>query len=269
MRPCRLSPAVFFALFASVAADALPPDAVPVMCAAICGPIVELSSMCSPKRSLGGLGGSRLDREEHHRQHMKRHGGGYVEEKENAKREFIIIVPAPTTFPPGLLDSPSPLPLSPTSALPLPPVSPFQSPSSSYIPPPASIQPVRASPTSPTTSNYLPPTTSREVPPPTPPTVSSAHPLTSSVVIMSGTTSSHHKSTLPTIIGSDGTDGGETGGWGVTEDAEEKCVCLNDSFNVAEIAGLCASCISMNADTQNSESSSSTASSFLEADQAI
>jgi hypothetical protein len=37
------------------------------------------------------------------------------------------------------------------------------------------------------------------------------------------------------------------------ENAEERCVCLNTSFNVAEIAGLCASCIGMVADTQNSK----------------
>ncbi|KAL7936400.1 hypothetical protein V8C35DRAFT_295393 [Trichoderma chlorosporum] len=35
------------------------------------------------------------------------------------------------------------------------------------------------------------------------------------------------------------------------ENAEETCVCSNSSFNVTEIAGLCASCISMIADSQN------------------
>lgn len=57
----------------------------------------------------------------------------------------------------------------------------------------------------------------------------------------------------PTILGSDGDVGGETGGWGITENAEEQCVCSNESFNVAEIAGLCASCVSMVADAQNGE----------------
>ncbi|PNY26879.1 Uncharacterized protein TCAP_03187 [Tolypocladium capitatum] len=34
-------------------------------------------------------------------------------------------------------------------------------------------------------------------------------------------------------------------------DAEKKCVCQNRSFNVARVAGLCASCVAQAGDQQN------------------
>ncbi|RFU74340.1 hypothetical protein TARUN_7967 [Trichoderma arundinaceum] len=255
MKACCLSLPAFFGLSALATAEALPPDAVPVMCAAICGPIVELSSMCSPKRS--------VDRETHLRQ-AREDDGRQVEENEQIEKRFSVIVPAPTTFPPGLLESLYSSVSSQTPVPPVPPVSwpqPSPSPYAPIVPsqslapiaPPTYSQPVQPPPAQapPSTANNLLQTTPQPAPPsPTSPTSSNtkishlpANALTSSI---------HHTSTAPTIIGSDGNNG-QTGGWGVKENAEEKCVCLNDSFNVAEIAGLCASCISMNADTQNSE----------------
>ncbi|KAH6609835.1 hypothetical protein Trco_003181 [Trichoderma cornu-damae] len=108
-----------------------------------------------------------------------------------------------------------------------------------------------------------PPPTMQSTPPsPTPSTTSSTQPAASPAVDKTGTrtpdlptasaaSSSHGTPIAPTVIGSDGSGGGETGGWGRTENAEERCVCLNASFDVAEIAGLCASCIGMVANTQN------------------
>lgn len=261
---------IFFVLFAVAAGEALPPDAVPVMCAAICGPIVELSSMCSPKRSLGNIGSNRLDREAHPKQ-ARKHDGERVEESEKIEKRFSVIVPAPTTFPPDLLVDQYPLaspPMSETSVLP------SQSPAP--IPPPTYSPPAQPPPVSalPTTADNLPWSNAQAGPPsPTPSTTSNIHSSVSSVGTKTGTkpptTSSHHTSTTPTIIGSNGKDGDETRGWGETENAEEECVCLNHSFNVAEIAGLCASCISMIADTQNGEDSPFIPLSSLEANQSV
>lgn len=71
---------------------------------------------------------------------------------------------------------------------------------------------------------------------------------------ISTATASQHSSMTPTGLGFGGDMGGETSGWGVAENAEEQCVCSNESFNVAEITGLCASCVSMVANAQNGES---------------
>ncbi|KAL7811647.1 hypothetical protein V8C26DRAFT_408578 [Trichoderma gracile] len=65
------------------------------------------------------------------------------------------------------------------------------------------------------------------------------------------TTSGHRTPSSTAKSGSSESDGKMTDGMEEIENAEERCVCLNTSFNVAEIAGLCASCIGMVADTQN------------------
>ncbi|KAM0451196.1 hypothetical protein ACHAPV_010040 [Trichoderma viride] len=74
---------------------------------------------------------------------------------------------------------------------------------------------------------------------------------TPDLATVSTATASQHKSMMPTVLGLGGDTGGETSGWGMTENAEEQCVCSNESFNVAEITGLCASCINMIANSQN------------------
>ncbi|KAL7914107.1 hypothetical protein GGI35DRAFT_439455 [Trichoderma velutinum] len=236
---------ILFVLFAVAAGEALPPNAVPVMCAAICGPIVELSSMCSPKRSLEGSESDHLDLRARHRQ-ARRQNGNQFDERDRIEERFLIIVPAPTTFPPDLLAGQYPPASSPIAEISSPsPQSPAPVPPQYYPPP-----------THPATPNYLPPSTPQ--PALQPPTSSTSWniqapstPPTSRTVKSVSATTKHQTSMRPTIIGSGGNDGELTGGWGETENAEEKCVCLNNSFNVAEIAGLCASCISMKADTQN------------------
>lgn len=249
-----------FVLFAIAAGEALPPNAVPVMCAAICGPIVELSSMCSPKRSLEGSESDHLDLRARLRQ-ARRQNENQFSERDRIEKRFSVIVPAPTTFPPDLLAG-----QYPSASSPIPDIStPWsQSPASvppQYYSPPAQSPPAAApapAPALPTTPNYLLPST----PQPVPQSLTSSTtwsvqppstPATTRTAKSASTTSKHQTSMRPTIIGSSGDDGDLTGGWGETETPEEKCVCSNNSFNVAEIAGLCASCISMKADTQNSE----------------
>jgi hypothetical protein len=74
---------------------------------------------------------------------------------------------------------------------------------------------------------------------------------TPDLATVSTAATSQHQSMMPTVLGLDGDTGGETSGWGMMENAEEQCVCSNESFNVAELTGLCASCVNMIADSQN------------------
>ncbi|KAH8127027.1 hypothetical protein FP744_10007753 [Trichoderma asperellum] len=267
-----LSLIVFLAILSLVAAEALPLNSIPAMCATICGPIVELSSMCSPKRSLGSLEGN-LNENAHHPKRAKCLDGERIERIE---KHFTVIVAAPTSFPSGLLGLLHSLFPPEPPASPLPPASwPQSSLSSSSspirsskipvsIPLPTSHLTMRPSvqPLPTPSSNAISTDTTVPRPAPTPSTTSNARSTMSSASVKKGmktpdlatistTTTGQHKSMTPTILGSDGDVGGETGGWGITENAEEQCVCSNESFNVAEIAGLCASCVSMVADAQN------------------
>ncbi|KAL7918387.1 hypothetical protein ACQKWADRAFT_330851 [Trichoderma austrokoningii] len=250
---------VWLAMLSLVAAEALPPDSIPALCAAICGPIVELSSMCSPKRSLASLEGDL-------------NGGTYPKRDrfddgriEPIEKHLTVIVAEPASFPSGLLGLLHSLFPPKQPASPLPPASwPSSSSSSPIIPPsttPASaplpnnhltvrpsVQPL------PTTSNPILTDTAAPRPAPTPPMSSASVKKgmkTPDLATVSTATVSQHNSMLPTVMGLDGDMGGETSGWGMTENAEEQCVCSNESFNVAEITGLCASCVSMVADAQN------------------
>ncbi|KAL6863614.1 hypothetical protein J3F83DRAFT_197687 [Trichoderma novae-zelandiae] len=245
--------AILYVLFAVAAGEALPPNAVPVMCAAICGPIVELSSMCSPKRSLGGPGDSSLSLRAHPK-HVRKQDRKRVGEDERRERRFSVIVPAPTTFPPDQVAGPYVSASPPTSWE--TPAAPAQPPAQNYAPP-TQPQPAPApAPAQPTTPNNLPAT-----PPPTAPastTPSSVQQPTASMgskketAVLPTTTFKHQTSHMPTKTASDGDNGDISDGREeMVENAEERCVCLNTSFNVAEIAGLCASCIGMIADTQN------------------
>lgn len=256
------------AVLSLVAAEALPPNSIPAMCVAICGPIVELSSMCSPKRSLGNFE-SDLYGEAHHPKRAERLDGRHIE------KHFTVIVAEPTSLPSGLLGllhslfppepSASPLPPAPwpQSSLSSSPILPSETPASTpplpnnYLTMRPSVQPL---PT--TSSNPILTDTAAPRPTPTPSITSNARPTMSSASIKKGmktpdlatvstATTSQHQSMMPTVLGLDGDTGGETSGWGVTENAEEQCVCSNESFNVAEITGLCASCVNMVANSQN------------------
>ncbi|TFB02661.1 hypothetical protein CCMA1212_005446 [Trichoderma ghanense] len=236
--------AILFVLFAIAAGEALPPDAVPVMCAAICGPIVELSSMCSPKRSLGESDDHQLELRAHAR-HARRHNAKPVEEDEKRVKRFSVIVPAPTTFPPDLVDaSYMYVPASSSASWQV-----SAAPAQNYAPPTQPQSTPAAAPASPTTPGTLLPTPSLGALPSTtpsssvqPPTLRTEKEKTASPT----STSTHPASSMPAKA-----DGSMTGGREEIENAEERCVCLNTSFDVAEIAGLCASCIGMVANTQN------------------
>ncbi|KKP07452.1 hypothetical protein THAR02_00373 [Trichoderma harzianum] len=209
---------ILFVLFAIAAGEALPPNAVPVMCAAICGPIVELSSMCSPKRSLEGPESDHLNPRVRLRQ-ARRQKENQFNERDPIEKRFSVIVPAPTTFPPDLLAGQYPPASSPIPEMPTPLTqSPAPVPPQYYSPPP----------TQPTTPNYLPPSTPQPVL--QPPTSSTAWniqppstPATTRTAKSASTTSKPQTSLRPTIIGSSEDDGDLTGGWGETENAEEKC----------------------------------------------
>lgn len=232
------------------------------MCVAICGPIVELSSMCSPKRSLGSFE-SDLYGEAHYPKRAERLDGRHIE------KHFTVIVAEPTSLPSGLLGllhslfppepSASPLPPAPwpQSSLSSSPILPSETPAST---PPLPNNHLTMRPSAAST-NFILTDTAAPRPAPTPSITSNARPTMSSASIKKGmktpdlatisTTASQHQSMMPTVLGLDGDTGGETSGWGMAENAQEQCVCSNESFNVAEITGLCASCVNMIADSQN------------------
>ncbi|TQV94132.1 hypothetical protein IF1G_07011 [Cordyceps javanica] len=283
------------ALMAGVLAEALPPDSIPIQCATICGPIVELSSICSGSRGRGGgNGGSILARRRNpmnqdlhvaadRRDKVARvpHDGANVVE-----RDFTVIVPAPTSFPASLLqpeETASPPQQSkltriyPTQVLPTqksqsntPPSSPPPPPPPPPLPPPSSTS-LRPPPPPPTAS----PASSQQHPSPSTPTGNGDEegegPTTRPTTGTSATPTTSHRprSSMDAMTDDDGDDGWEetgsdqgTNGGNVTKpdqdqgrwtanSGEEDCVCQNKSFNVPNIAALCASCIAGANQVQN------------------
>lgn len=226
--------------------------------------------MCSPKRSLGSLE-SGMNREAHYPKRAERLDGRRIE------KHLTVIVAAPTSLPSGLLGllqslfppepsappvPPAPWPESSLSSSPILPSEPLASTPplpNNYLTMRPSVQPL---PT--TSSNPLSTDTTVPRPAPTPTITSNSRPPMSTASIKKGmktpdlatistATASQPQPMMPTVLGLDGDTGGETSGWGMTENAEEQCVCSNESFNVAEITGLCASCINMIANSQNGE----------------
>ncbi|EGX97025.1 hypothetical protein CCM_01684 [Cordyceps militaris CM01] len=249
------------ALIAGVLAEALPPQGIPIQCATICGPMVELSAICSGGRGRGReivLAGKRRDVAPEKRPvaaHRKETAARQPNDGPDiAERAFTIIVPAPTSFPSsllvqeGTLDPPKesktthirPTQIFPTLVTPLLPSPPSTS-SLLPPPPPAAITALPGTPTDPSNDD------STISPPTTEPTEEAAGPTTSR---------GPHSSMDATTEGDDGGDGDgepatpnnstqpdkDQGRWTMNT-GEEDCVCLNKSFNVPEVAALCASCI--------------------------
>ncbi|KAK7403789.1 hypothetical protein QQX98_010431 [Neonectria punicea] len=229
MKTAQASLALISGLMAAVAADALPPEDIPLQCITICGPIVELTTDCNvhyrrlKKRNLDDLARPewvpKLAVEPPEGEAPLQARGEAVESFE--KRSFSVIVAAPTSFPFALTAS-TVLNLRPTSTLTR--INPVVEQSSS-----SSTLPKRT-----TTSNQASTTTT---------TIS----FTTSIFNSAASKSISDDSQSPT-----------TSSWGWDNDlqepqgklysqdsAEEDCVCLNESFDVAKVAALCASCIAV------------------------
>ena len=283
MKSAHASLVVFSGLAALAAGEALPASDIPIQCATICGPMVELTAMCSPRGRL--IKRRRLDEAVRFRGGSGRAAGeGAVRDDDRLeRREFVTLVPAPASFPDApkagggaattsssstssqldiqqeVITTKVPIPTrvtpvivkpppTPTPAIPLPP----QAPAAAPPPPPAAyISSWKPSPQPAT----LPAMTADIAP------GANGPPRTTTTTTTTKTNppaaaSSTGSSTL--LSSSSGSQIGQPVGAPavpVPMDAEEKCVCLNRSFDVARLAGLCASCIMQADDAQNSESS--------------
>ncbi|OAA33476.1 hypothetical protein AAL_00941 [Moelleriella libera RCEF 2490] len=257
MKTSSTSLGVISGLIVLAAADALPPEDVPIPCATICGPIVELSSKCVPakgnrKRDII-IEGLRTDDEADASQNEDGVDG-------EMDKRFFTVVPAPTSFPAQLssvLLNPyggsggddeesssfrlngSPARITPVivqtprnTTLILPSARPPPSLASPSLrpPPPAQVPAVMSSATL-----VLPPSRPFGAAPTlnpsrSPPSDPAKGPMSMSMVAE------------PNM--SDGADAGQA------LDTEARCVCLNRSFDVALVAALCTSCITKNGDSQ-------------------
>lgn len=227
--------ALISGLMAVVTADALPPEDIPLQCVPICGPIVELTTDCDvhwrrlKKRKPDGL--ARREWTPKLAVEPPQAGGPFqatvgVRSTEVVdrfgKRSFSIIVAAPTSFPvEAAATTDSDLDLRPDSTLTR--ITPTVEKASSKNTLAAST---RSTSTTTTTTTSL--ITSITIPP-----VSNSM---SDEAAESSTTSSWNWD--------DGIQ--EPKGQLYTQaNAEEDCVCLNESFDVAKITALCASCIAL------------------------
>ncbi|ODA82626.1 hypothetical protein RJ55_01134 [Drechmeria coniospora] len=223
MKSTPVSVAVLWGFAALAMTEALPPNSIPMRCATICGPMVELTALCSTPKLL-----KRGD------QRRWRSREGWLR-----KRDFVTLVPAPTSFPYSLTADLT----RPTSKVAAPPrQQPVPSPSRAT---PGIAMGAWGSPerTTPTTSA-----------------------IASSRSSSSGGSSSSSSSNRPLAAATPATTGSLLGGpaqatptssipvvGGASNglSAEERCVCMNRSFDVPRVAALCASCIKQTGDEMN------------------
>lgn len=252
-------------LIACVLGEALPPDSIPIQCATICGPMVELSSICSGrsgKVKVASFQNKRRstmgDKRDAIPQHIDQSTRMPKHQVDLAERDFTVIVPAPTSFPSTLLQQEGTIEppkesrithIRPTQILPTqepPPPNPPAPPKASSTPPPPAAAPTPTQQKPPanksTESNRGSPTQS----------TSDAQRGGATSTTSSGPHSSMDAMNDSDDDGDQGDDntngsGGTTpdkdqGRW-TMNDGEKSCVCDNKSFNVPNVAALCSSCI--------------------------
>ncbi|KAH7324927.1 hypothetical protein B0I35DRAFT_172279 [Stachybotrys elegans] len=232
MKAGAASLAVFSGLAAIVTADALAPADIPFQCATICGPVVELTSLCDvhqplsakKRRTSDNVANARLE---------SRNGGAAAAAGEGglvdvAKRSFSVIRAAPTSFPPELLisggDAQQPSTQQPTSTTPSSPVTPTPS-------TPVTVVRPSSSSSSPFSLSLAEPSSGQ--------VQGGKQQVTTTLTI--GDAGETVK-TAPAEATSVGLQRGADQ-QAANDNAEEQCVCLNQSFDVARVAALCASCI--------------------------
>lgn len=251
MKPLILHFAGLSALLAVIEANELPPQSIPVQCATICGPIVELTALCSKKRSVP-LNKPRLKR--HMEQPRALEPLPYLQrDTYKHKRVFVTLVPPPPAVSVPQSQQPTPQPASHP-----PPVS--QSPK--QPPPPPASPPPPSPPVSQTTQQKPPPPPPQPAPPEPPAQTSQAskpkekgpveQSTSSARASRSGGTETAAMSPVPSMKGGTSMSGMVEGSGGSSpemdsskgpESNEEICVCENRSFDVATLTGLCASCV--------------------------
>ncbi|EFY89647.1 hypothetical protein MAC_04300 [Metarhizium acridum CQMa 102] len=230
-------------------ADALLPEDVTVPCSKICGPIVDLSSKCTPAKSKEdgqvdgftngtGAGAAWAAQRRAVAQEQNERRLQLDERDANLERGFYTIVPAPTSFDKkySSILNPDSDPLTqppegtPTRIFPV-----IVKPSMPSPPPPPEAA-------APAMSSSLP------TPPPPPPPIEQAP----STPREQASTTSSQDQRPPTPLSSTPTNRrpekvastmSPVGSAGMAMDAEEQCFCLNKSFDVRLVAALCTSCI--------------------------
>ncbi|KFA67352.1 hypothetical protein S40285_07022 [Stachybotrys chlorohalonatus IBT 40285] len=226
MRTAAASLAVLTGLAAIVTADSLPFGSIPAQCATICGPIVELTSICNVHQPT--LKRRRIEQQPPRRAEVDADSRRWAGEDDGdvEKRSFSVIRAAPTSFPANIIDELlRTLDLRPTSTI-------------------TRIRPsVITSTTSVVVTSEAPPTPpSGSLPP------SSQPPVTTTVTLGEPASSAPAEATSAGLKkGADHNSDQQA----VDDMAEEQCVCLNESFDVPRVAGLCASCIMQAGDVDN------------------
>lgn len=243
------------ALFAFIDANELPPQSIPIPCATICGPIVELTALCSKKRSIA-ISKSPMRRNIEHERLFDAPSSQNRGAHRHDKRLFVTLIPPPASPPRQQEQStpqPSPLPSHPppSQQQPQPQAPPQKQPPPAPAPPPASKTPEQKPPPpqQEKTSAAPPAETSR---------ASGGKEKGPDAMSTSSAGSSRGQgsvtatmSPIPSMAGNsmagmlDG-DGGSSPDMDSSkgpESAEEICVCENRSFDVSTLTALCASCV--------------------------
>lgn len=251
MKPSSTGVAVFSGLAAVVAADTLPVDSIPLQCVKVCGPVVELTSICDTNVDLrrmalkrrkieAGVRGPRL-------QHGKRQCNGGKCRNDPNKRQFSVIRQAPTSFPPELLPLPEEtVAARPTRIFPVIETT-TAAPSTSQKPPPPPTDDTN------TDDDDEDGDIEDDAPAPStsgpPPAVSST--IVSSTTLGTATAVADESATSTTVVAE---GDGQDDDWWMPDGAEQQCVCMNTSFDVARLTALCASCVDQTGDVTNSAS---------------
>ncbi|KAH7171334.1 hypothetical protein EDB81DRAFT_196114 [Dactylonectria macrodidyma] len=229
MKSVPIGLALALGLAAVVTADTLPLEDIPLQCVQICGPIVELTTDCNvharrlkkrlPDDHLVGRG-----------EWVPKLAVEPLEEAvaardDKEKRSFSIIVAAPTSFPVQVASS-SALDLRPSSTITrITPTFDESLESSTQLL-------LSTSTTSTTSTTSLTSTT----------TSFATSTITAPPTSMSLSDQADSKTTTSTWDW-DGNIQEPNGQLYSADNAEEDCVCLNESFDVGKLTALCASCI--------------------------
>ena len=271
MKSAHASLIVFSGLAAFATGEALPPADIPIQCATICGPMVELTALCCPRDKLAKR--RRLDEPVRFEGGSEStEGDGLRDDDRLERRKFVTLVPAPKSFPDEPTTNAATTAVKPADAATFPLASAAPSSSSSTSQPAVQeagtttaplLHPPQA-PAAPPPAAHVSSSQPPGQPAPTPATalarttgiaLGANGPIKTTTMTTNAAAPSSGSKQLPSSGGSQMEQIMGQPGIPMAMDAEEKCVCLNRSFDVARISGLCASCIMQANDVQNSESS--------------
>ncbi|KAH7163420.1 hypothetical protein B0J13DRAFT_36686 [Dactylonectria estremocensis] len=240
MKSVPIGLALALGLAAVVTADTLPLEDIPLQCVQICGPIVELTTDCNvhARRLKKRLPDDHLVRREWVPKLAvepleEAVAAGEETDEQLDKRSFSIIVAAPTSFPAQV---------APSSALDLRPSSTITRITPTFDEASSSRTQLLLS----TSTTLLLLSTSTTSTTSTKSTTSTTTSLTTSTITPPASISLSDQADSSTTTSTwewDGNIQEPHGQLYSAGNAEEDCVCLNESFDVGKLTALCASCI--------------------------